>query len=94
MPAQTIPVKVSLERISGTIMVFAAFVNHTLLFAGDGPMQQGETEVPEGPITLKIRAWGVGRPTYAFKLDLPGTIRDANLTFTLEGGYHEFSLVL
>ncbi len=87
--------KIVLEPIKGMINYFYAFVNGKKVIAGEGNKTWEWTgKLPEGELRIKVRAWGLGEAQYAFHIDLPGNLNDQILTFTLEGGYHEFEIRL
>lgn len=85
--------KISLKCIEGTINFFFVFINGKRVIADNGSeLQQWQGEIPEGEIKLKVRAIGINDAKYTLAIDLPGTAQDQQLTFSLNGGYHEFEL--
>lgn len=86
-------VKVALECIEGAINLFYVFINGKKVIAGSGTKrQQWSGKVPEGEIRLKVRVTGIDDARYTINIDMPGTVNDQQLTFSLEGGYHEFEM--
>ncbi|MGD2092527.1 MAG: hypothetical protein PVH61_40550 [Candidatus Aminicenantes bacterium] len=86
---------VALEPFKGTIDLFYLFVNGIKVIAADGKNKcEWSGKIPEGEIRLKVRVVGIDRAQYILTVDLPGTANDQKITFTLEGGYHEFEIRL
>jgi hypothetical protein len=82
--------KISLEKVEGAINLFYAFVNRTRVIAAEGNHPASwEGSVDDGEVTLKIRVLGIDAASYKLSIDLPGTANDQEITFQLEGGYHE-----
>jgi hypothetical protein len=82
-----------LEQVAGTINMFYAFINGKRVIADQGinPAEWTDT-IPEGEVKLKVRVSGIDTASYKVTIDLPGTADDQEITFELEGGYHEFEM--
>lgn len=95
MSTQERDFKVVLEPIKGAINLFYAFVNGKKVIAADGKNKcEWSKKMPEGEIRLKTRVIGINSAQYTLTIDLPGNADDQKITFTLEGGYHEFEIRL
>lgn len=86
-------IKLALEAKSGAITLFYAFINGKKVIAEDGTKKrEWEGNIEPGETRLKVRVIGIDDAQYTLNLDLPGTADDQSITFSLEGGYHEFEL--
>ena len=95
MSTQKRDFKVALEPLNGTINFFYAFVNGKKVIAADGKRKrQWSKKMPESEIRLKTRVIGINNALYNLTIDLPGNANDQEITFSLEGGYHEFEIRL
>lgn len=95
MSTQKRDFKVVLTPVMGTINYFFARVNGQRVIASEGLSKcEWSKQMPEGEIRLEVRVVGIDSAQYSLLIDLPGTANDQNITFTLEGGYHEFEIRL
>jgi len=93
MTRESKQITLSLKPKSGAINMFYAFVNGKKVIAADGTKKRDwEGAIPTGETKIKVRVLGIDNAQYTFSIDLPGTADDQNMTFSLEGGYHEFEL--
>lgn len=87
--------RIVLTPRAGAINFFYAFVNGQKVIAADGSNEsEWKGEIPDGEIRLKVRVVGIDEAQYTVTIDLPGTANDQKISFTLEGGYHEFEMRL
>ena len=85
----------SLEPIAGGITFFYAFVNGKKVIQEDGSKKRvWKGKIPDSQVKVKVRVIGIDEAKYRLGIDLPGTAEDQSLTFSLEGGYHEYEMLL
>lgn len=80
---------IGIKPISGGLNKFVVFVNNRKVISGNGNKSHGWSGEVGDLVNIKVRAYGIGEAQYQLTIDLPGTADDQNLTFTLNGGYHE-----
>ncbi len=86
---------IKLSRDAGIINMFYAFLNGKRIIASEGTEIGTWTgQIEDGEVRLKVRVTGIDSASYIVSIDLPGTANDQELTFQLNGGYHEFAICL
>ena len=75
--------------------MFYAFLNGKRIIAAEGTKKrEWKGEVATENVKFKVRVTGINAAKYRMTIDLPGTADDQNLTFQLNGGYHEFKITI
>lgn len=86
--------KITLQRVEGTIEMFIAAINGETIIRGDGEEKEWEGEVSIDPVAIKTRVSGMGKAKYQLGIDLEGTSNDQKITLQLEGGYHAAEIII
>lgn len=83
---------ISLKCTAGAINMFWAWVDDKKVISDDGTQERKwEGDVGE-KVHITVRVAGIGQAKYQFSINLPDTINNQKMEFSLKGGYHDFKL--
>jgi hypothetical protein len=90
---------ISMEPVIGMSNRFYAFVilpdQEPRWIAANGDKKRTKKgQVPDYPIKIKTRVWGIGNAVYKLTIDLPGTAEDQSIELKLNNGYHETEITI
>lgn len=87
--------QITLERDSGSITYFYAFLNDIRVLQSPGTKKATwKGKIPGSQIRIKVRVVGIDQASFKFGIDLPGVADDQSLTLSLQGGYYETEITL
>ncbi len=79
--------RIKMERVSGTVNQFLAWLNGYPVIGPGTPKNEWKGTVPE-KVHLETVVYGQGSAKYKLTIDLPGTAKDQSLVLQLTKGYH------
>ncbi|MEP1095956.1 MAG: hypothetical protein ABJG78_12645 [Cyclobacteriaceae bacterium] len=85
----------TLEPSGGTHNFFLAKINDFPIIKESGNKKRSWSgDIPDHGVKIYVSSMGMGNAQYKVSIDLPGTTDDHNGTYTLDGGFHEITIII
>ncbi|MEQ8882310.1 MAG: hypothetical protein RLQ12_21895 [Cyclobacteriaceae bacterium] len=82
-------ITITVEPVAGSFNLFVIILNGKAVKITEGSKAEYAGDLPEGDITIRTRASGMGQAKYKVTIDLPGEDRDVTANHKLDRGYDE-----